>query len=117
MNHWKTAARLCLHLSILVLLSSASSAGAQALSDDALSQIRFEQKLGSQVTLSLPFRDEAGRAVELGQYFGRKPVVLVLGYYECPMLCTLVLNGTAQAMREMPLTPGAYYQVVTVSFD
>lgn len=116
MNHWKTAARLCLYLSILVLLP-AFSVGAQALSDDALSQIRFEQKLGAQVTLSLPFRDAAGRAVELSQYFGRKPVVLVLGYYECPMLCTLVLNGLVDSAADMKWTIGREFAVIDVSIN
>ena len=55
--------------------------------------------------------------VKLGDYFGNRPVILVLAYYRCPMLCTLVLNGLVQGMRSMPFTPGKDYNVVTVSFD
>src|SRR5204862_2432857 len=63
------------------------------------------------------FRDENGQPVKLGQYFGRRPVVLSLVYYNCPMLCTQVLNGMATAFRVMAFTPGTEYDVVTVSFD
>src|SRR5437764_8585598 len=56
---------------------------AQPLSDSALAKISFAQKLNAQVSLDLPFQDEHGEAVTLRQYFGSKPVILVLGYYEC----------------------------------
>ena len=59
----------------------------------ALSKVSFEQRLNEQLPLDLPFKDESGRTVKLGDYFGRKPVVLTFVYYECPMLCTQVLNG------------------------
>ena len=55
--------------------------------------------------------------MKLGDYFGKKPVILVLAYYRCPMLCTLVLNGLVQGMRDMPFTVGKEFNVVTVSFD
>jgi protein SCO1 len=67
--------------------------------------------------LDLPFVDETGKAVKLGDYFGEKPVILVLAYYRCPMLCTLVLNGLTTAMHELPFTIGKEFNVVTVSFD
>jgi hypothetical protein len=72
---------------VLVILAAGARppAHAQALSDAALAQISFEQKLNTQVSLDLPFRDEAGQPVRLGEYFGRKPVILVLGYYQCPI--------------------------------
>ena len=83
-----------------------------------LQKIAFDQKLNAQVPLDLPFRDEAGRAVMLGDFFGRKkPVVLTLVYYDCPMLCTMVLNGLAGAMKGMSLEPGRDYELVTVSFN
>ena len=55
--------------------------------------------------------------MKLGKYFGDKPVVLVLAYYRCPMLCTQVLNGLVQGLRDMPFTIGKEFRVVTVSFD
>ena len=80
-------------------------------------KVGFDQRLNQQVPLDLEFVDEKGKAVKLGDYFGKKPVMLVLAYYRCPMLCTLVLNGLAQAMRQIPFTIGKEFNVVTVSFD
>src|SRR5512133_1520792 len=83
-----------------------------------LQKIAFDQKLNAQIPLDLPFRDEAGREVVLADFFGRnKPVVVSLVYYDCPMLCTLVLNGLAGAMKGMSLEPGRDYELVTVSFN
>jgi protein SCO1/2 len=67
--------------------------------------------------LDLPFVDETGRAVRLGDYFGEKPVVLVLGYYGCPMLCTLVLNGLVETMEGMKWRVGNEFEVVNVSIN
>ncbi|MEO8349853.1 MAG: SCO family protein [Acidobacteriota bacterium] len=82
-----------------------------------LRQVSIEQRLGKPLPLDLPFRNEAGRAVRLGDYFGKRPVVLVLAYYDCPMLCTQVLNGLLSAMRVLSFDAGREYEVVTVSFD
>jgi protein SCO1/2 len=83
----------------------------------ALRGIGFDQRLNQQVPLHARFIDESGNSVQLGQYFGSKPVILVLAYYQCPRLCTLVLNGLVQGMLEMGLDAGKDFQVVTVSFD
>ena len=83
----------------------------------ALTDVRLEQKLDQQLPLDLVFRDESGQSVKLGQYFGKKPVVLALVYYDCPMLCTQVLNGMATSFRVRPFQIGKEYEVVTVSFD
>ena len=83
----------------------------------ALSNVSFEQRLNEQLPLDLPFKDEAGRTVKLGDYFGRKPVVLTFVYYECPMLCTEVLNGLESSLRVLNETIGKEFDVVTVSFD
>jgi protein SCO1/2 len=83
----------------------------------ALTDVRLEQKLDQQLPLDLVFRDESGQSVKLGQYFGKKPVVLALVYYDCPMLCTQVLNGMATSFRVLPFQIGKEYEVVTVSFD
>jgi protein SCO1 len=83
----------------------------------ALRDVRIEQKLDQQLPLDLVFRDEAGQQVKLGQYFGKKPVVLALVYYDCPMLCTQVLNGMVTSFRVLPFQIGNEFDVVTVSFD
>ena len=67
--------------------------------------------------LDLPFKDEAGRDVRLGDYFGKRPVILTLVYYECPMLCTQVLNGLASALGVLKFSVGQEFDIVTVSFD
>jgi len=83
----------------------------------ALRDVRIEQKLDQQLPLDLVFRDESGESVKLGQYFSKKPVVLALVYYDCPMLCTQVLNGMTEAFRVLPFELGKEYDVVTISFD
>jgi len=83
----------------------------------ALRDVKIEQKLDQQLPLDLVFRDENGQSVRLGQYFGSKPVVLALVYYDCPMLCTQVLNGMVTSFRVLPFEMGKEYEVVTISFD
>ena len=83
----------------------------------ALRDIKIEQKLDQQLPLDLVFRDESGQQVKLGQYFGAKPVVLAFVYYDCPMLCTQVLNGMVTSFRVLPFQIGNEFEVVTVSFD
>jgi protein SCO1/2 len=83
-----------------------------------LTEVTIEQRLNSQLPLATPFRDENGKAVQLGDYFGKgRPVVLALVYYECPMLCTQILNGMVRAAKALTLTPGKDYEVVAISFD
>jgi protein SCO1/2 len=82
-----------------------------------LQKIDFEQKLDAQVPLDLPFRDETGRPVQLRSYFDGRPVILTLVYYECPMLCTEVLNGLVRSLKILALEPGRDFNVVTVSFN
>ena len=82
-----------------------------------LNSVTFEQRLNTQLPLDLPFKDEQGRTVRLGEYFGKKPVVLAFVYYECPMLCTQVLNGLESALRVLEESVGDEFDVVTVSFD
>lgn len=82
-----------------------------------LDQVGFNQRLDNQVPLNLTFRDETGKIVPLSTYFGKKPVLLNLVYFECPMLCTEVLNGVVRTARSIPLNVGKDYMIVTVSFD
>jgi len=87
------------------------------LSDDALAKITFIQNLNAQIPTQLTFRDETGQSVQLANYFGKKPVVMVLGYYECPMLCNLVLNGMIESMQDLRWTIGNQFDVVNISID
>lgn len=82
-----------------------------------LKNVGIEQHLDAQLPLDVKFRDETGREVKLGDYFGKKPVVLSMVYYECPMLCGEVLNGQASVFTTLKFDIGKEYDVVTVSFD
>ena len=84
---------------------------------DMLQQIRFDQKLDAVVPGDLLFRDESGRAVQLREYFGSKPVILALVYYECPMLCSQVLSGLTSALDVVSFNVGTDFDVVAVSFN
>ena len=83
----------------------------------ALRDVGIDQKLNAQLPLDLVFQNEKGETVKLGDYFGKKPVVLALVYYQCPMLCNQVLNGMVTAFKVMPFKVGQEFDVVTVSFD
>ena len=82
-----------------------------------LREIGFDQNLDQPVPLDVVFRDERGAAVRLGDFFGRRPVVLVFAYYDCPMLCTQVITGLASALAVLSLEPGRDFEIVTVSFN
>ena len=84
---------------------------------EILQEIGWDQRLGEKIPLDLAFKDETGKDVVLADYFGEKPVVLSLVYYECPMLCTISLNGLAKALEVLSFVPGQEFQVLTVSFD
>jgi protein SCO1 len=114
--------------SAMALLSAAVSAqGGQGLQPQTgvpssqmpgeLQNVEFAQRLSEQLPLDLTFVDEDGRVVPLRQYFSRKPVVLAFVYYECPMLCSQVLNGVTSSLMALDETAGRDYEVVAVSFD
>lgn len=86
---------------------------------DELKGIQIEEHLDLELPLDLKFTDETGQTVELGKFFdGKRPVVLTLVYFGCPMLCGLVSNAQMEAMKNIDgWTPGDQYQAVTVSFD
>ena len=96
---------------------SAATEPAADVRPPALREVGIDQRLGESLPLDASFTDDHGRAVTLGDYFGKKPVVLVMTYFECPMLCTLVLNGLAQTLKTMSFAPGNEFDVVAVSFD
>jgi protein SCO1 len=82
-----------------------------------LQNVGIEQHLDAQVPPDLAFMDESGKAVKLGDYFGRKPLILNLVYYNCTMLCGEALAGLASAMRLVKFDVGNEFDVITVSFD
>lgn len=82
-----------------------------------LQQVGIDQKLNTQLPLDLTFRDESGKTVRLGDYFGTKPVIVSLVYYRCPMLCEQVLNGMTAALNVLKFDVGKEFNIVTVSID
>ncbi len=82
-----------------------------------LRHVGIDQNLNTQLPLGVAFRDEAGRQMPLASYFGSRPVILALVYYQCPMLCTQVLNGLVMSLRGMSLESGRDFEVVVVSID
>jgi len=112
-------------LALALAFSAAGMARAQMVPSNAqrqglppaLQNVGFDPQLNAQLPLDLPFRDEAGRAVRLGDYFGRKPVVLSLVYYSCPMLCNQVEQSLVGALKMLSFTAGKEYEVLFVSFD
>lgn len=84
----------------------------------ALRDVAIDQKINNQLPLDARFKDAEGKDVTLGQYFGTgRPVVLALVYFECPMLCTQVLNGLTGALETMSLDAGTDFDVIALSFD
>jgi protein SCO1 len=116
-------------LTIAAILSTAALAAAQGSmrvdrslpSNEPvkiLKNVTIDGRLNAQVPLDLPFRDETGRTVRLGSLLHEgRPAVLVPAYYECPMLCTQVLNSLFTALGVVKLDPGKDFDVITVSFD
>ncbi len=82
-----------------------------------LDEVGIDQRLGATLPLDTRFVDSAGREIRLGESFGEKPVILSFVYYECPMLCTQVLNGLLATLRATSLNVGDEFNVVTISFD
>ena len=83
----------------------------------ALRNVGIDQKLDEKIPTGLTFTDDLGKDVTIGQYFGQRPVILALVYYECPMLCTLTLNGLVSSLEPLAFTAAKEFEVVVVSFD
>jgi protein SCO1/2 len=83
----------------------------------ALQGVGIDQRLNQSVPLNLVFKDESARAAPLSTYFHDRPVLLALVYYQCPMLCTRILNGVVDSLNKVPFTPGRDFEVLSVSFD
>ncbi|HET7107575.1 MAG TPA: SCO family protein [Candidatus Acidoferrum sp.] len=112
---------------IAVLLLAAVAGSAQMIPDNvgqssknlppALVNVRFDPLLNAQIPADASFVDETGAPVTLGQYFGKRPVVLVFAYFTCPMLCSQVEQATVGTLKMLSFNPGTDYDVVFVSFD
>lgn len=103
-------------LSILGALPLALAAP-QADSVDLLGQVSIEQHLGREVPTDLTFTDSDGRELQLADLLGDEPVVLALVYYECPMLCNLIMDGLHRALKPLAFDVGTEFDVVAVSID
>ncbi len=109
MSRWNTYTAIVL---VMAMHLSAETYGRPAILNGA----GLEQKFGSQVPLDIPLTDEDGRTVSLGQFAG-KPIVLALVYYQCPSLCSMILNNLARVAPQVNLRAGVEYQVLAISFD
>ena len=121
--------RSAFRLLAAALLSAllAVSAAVPALADQSLvepekmpgplKEVTFEQKLGDTLPLDASFRDHTGKEIRMGDYWGEKPVLLAFAYYECPMLCSLILNGMASSLSVLEFRPNEEFDVVVISID
>lgn len=104
----------------VILLSAGLPCLAQQVRNDVpeLKRINIREHLGDHIPLNTTFTDDSGRAVTLGDYLNHgKPVILILAYYTCPMLCNLVMNGLSDGLKQLELLPGKDFQIVTISID
>lgn len=113
-------------MSLVLAASLCATASAQyftppetkTVAPPGLEGVGIDQHLNEQVPLNLTFKDEQGKTVKLGDYFhDGRPVILNLVYFQCPMLCTEVLNGLTSALRVIRFVPGKEFEVVTLSID
>ena len=104
---------------LLALVGVATlSASAQQITTPAiLNKVGITQNLNAQIPPDLAFRDETGKPVRIGDFFGKKPIILSLVYFDCPALCTEVLNGELRTMKAITLDLGKDFEAVTVSFE
>ncbi len=100
-------------ISLLAVPLRAQQPGAPAI----LREVSITQRLNQQIPPEIVFRDENGTAVHLGDFFGKKPIVLSLVYFDCPALCTEVLNGELRTMKAISLNLGNDFDAVTISFE
>jgi len=106
-----------LFAALLPAFASAETPAIQAPPPAILQNIGIDQHLNSPLPLNLIFHDESANPIPLSSCFNSKPVILVLVYYDCPMLCTMVLNDLLRTLRSMPESVGKDFDIVTVSFD
>ena len=125
---WPTQAGRNLLLVVIAGVFLAASARGQSMTQGILSppasvrppyleNVGIEQHLDGQVPADLAFVDDAGRAIKLGDYFGTKPLILNLVYYNCTMLCGEALAGLSASMKVIKFDVGGQFDVITVSFN
>jgi protein SCO1/2 len=102
---------------LIVVTAVATNSPAQTSSTDILKTVGIDQNLGAQLPLDAVFRDEAGRAVRLGEFFGGRPVLLNFVYYKCPGLCTQALTDLSRTLNGLAESAGEQFDVITISFD
>jgi protein SCO1/2 len=90
---------------------------ANEIPPNQLPDVGIDQQLDAQVPLDLTFRDEQGQAAQLSRYVADDPVLLTLGYYECPMLCSLVRRGLFDSLQTLQFNAGEQFDLVSVSID
>jgi protein SCO1/2 len=111
---------LKIHAALLLLLSTVAAVSVnaqQATTPAILHNVGITQNLNAQIPPDLVFRDETGKSVRIGDFFGKKPIVLSLVYFDCPALCTEVLNGELRTIKAISLDLGKDFEAVTVSFE
>jgi protein SCO1/2 len=122
---WRGAAAVALSLALLAPLALAQvsrydekqMAPVSDKPPDNLSKVGIAQRLNEQLPLSLTFTDDEGKQVQLVSYFGKKPAILALVYYQCPMLCSEELNGLTSALQMVSFIPGKDFSVIVISID
>lgn len=114
---WRRLSLMALLALCVIALTPAAPIRAQDEQPDPVRDVGFDQLLDQSVPLDALFTDEEGRTIPLRDFFGEKPVVLALGYYECPMLCSLVREGMLQSFSQLDFTVGDEFEVVNVSID
>jgi protein SCO1 len=119
---WRAA--LCCALLSAPLLAQVAGYGDKQSGDNSgdqlpqvLQKVGVTQRLNQPLPLNAPFADETGKAVVLGDYFGKHPAIISLVYYNCPMLCSEELDGLTGALEMVKLTPGKDFDVIIVSID
>ena len=100
-----------------LVIGAAAPADAQKETSGVTTQVGFDQKLGARLPLAAHFRDESGRELPLGDYFGRRPVILVPLYYGCPLLCVQLLAGLTRGLKPLSLDAGKDFDVIAFSID
>lgn len=94
-----------------------NNAGTSNGMPEIMKKIGIEQRLNEQIPLDTEFKNEEGKTVKLSEYFGKRPVILALVYYECPMLCNEVLNGLTGSLKSLTFSAGKDFDVLAISFD
>jgi protein SCO1/2 len=130
MRNWRTirggwqGAALCCALLCAPVFAQVSSYGDKQSGDNAgdqlpqvLQRVGVAQRLNQPLPLDAAFVDETGKAVKLGDYFGKHPAIVSLVYYTCPMLCSEELDGLTGALSMVHMSPGKDFDVIVISID